>query len=58
MGIRVRDWEIETEFTVVQNDIEGLLNEAINYVQHIKNSEENYHITAYVSVKYLIGTHI
>lgn len=36
MGIRVRDWEIEPEFTVVQNDIEGLLNGAINYDQHIK----------------------
>lgn len=36
MGIGVRDWEIETEFTVAQNDIEGLLNGAINYDQHIK----------------------
>lgn len=36
MGTRLRNWEIETEFTAVQNDIEGLLSGAINYDQPIK----------------------
>lgn len=36
MGTRLRNWEIETEFTALQSDIEGLLSGTINYDQHIK----------------------